>query len=233
MNKENLKNNLVSRGILVTDHQIEQLISFMKITLETNEKFNLTAIKDEETFLEKMIFDSALTLVENDLSGKRVLDLGTGAGFPGVVMYILNPEIKLTLLDSTKKKIDYLREFCKTNGYNIECVAARAEDYAKKNRETYDLVVSRAVSELNILLELSIPMIKVDGELCALKAKGIEEEISNAKGAFKKLDCHLERIYEDTLPECDEYRALVYIKKDKETNKKYPRDFALIKDKPL
>ena len=233
MNKIELKDNLIKRGIKVTDNQINELISFMNVTLETNQKFNLTAIKDESTFLEKMILDSALSLVENDFSNLEVLDLGTGAGFPGIVMYILNPQIKLTLLDSTKKKIDYLKDFCNKNNYKINCVNARAEDYASEHREQFDFVISRAVSELNILMELSIPMIKEKGSLIALKSKDTEKEISNAKNAFKKLDCHLEKIYEDMLPESKEYRSIVYVKKDKKTNIKYPRDFALIKDKSL
>ena len=233
MNKESLKLSLESRGLNVSDQQIQMLIILMHKTLETNEKFNLTAIKDEETFLEKMIFDSALALVENDYTDKKVLDLGTGAGFPGLVMYILNPKIKLTLLDSTKKKIDYLMDFCRDFDFKIDCICVRAEDFARTNIEKFDVVVSRAVSELNILMELSMPILKVGGILSALKAKGVEQEIANAKNAFKKLDCHLEKIYEDSLPVCQEYRAIITIKKDKATNKKYPRSFGDIKDKPL
>lgn len=233
MNKEGLKTGLESRGLVVNDKQLDQLFDLMKSTLETNEKFNLTAIKDEESFIEKMIFDSALSLVKKDLSNLTVLDLGTGAGFPGLVMYILNPSIKLTLLDSTKKKIDYLNEFCASRGYEINCVNARAEDYARKNIEKYDAVISRAVSELNILMELSIPMIKVNGNLIAMKGKGSQEEIKSASKAFKKLDAVVETIYEDELIDSKEYRSVIYIKKMKSTNAKYPRDFASIKDKPL
>ena len=233
MNKELLLQELNAREIEVSPKQLEQLVDLMETTLLTNEKFNLTAIKDKEVFMEKMIFDSALTLVNNDLSNKEVLDLGTGAGFPGLVLYILNPDIKLTLLDATKKKIDYLTEFCASRGYNVKCVCDRAELYARKNKEKYDFVTARAVSELSILMELSIPMLKVGGQLLALKSKGVEQEIENASKAFKKLDSHLVTIQEDELPESKEYRATVVIKKDKSTNSKYPRDYAIIKDRKL
>lgn len=233
MNKELLKASLNARNIFPTDTQVDQLIDLMRTTLETNEKFNLTAIKDEETFMEKMIFDSALPLAATDLSGKTLLDLGTGAGFPGMVLYILNPNINITLLDSTKKKIDYLQDYCNQHGYKVNCVCARAEDFARKNREKFDFVTARAVSELSILMELAIPMIKVKGNLIALKAQGIEAEIDSASKAFKKLDCHLAKMYEDNLPESNEYRAIVIIEKDKVTNSKYPRDYAIIKDRKL
>lgn len=233
MNKELLITSLAVRGIEVSEQQVNQLVDLMETTLLTNEKFNLTAIKDKEVFMEKMIFDSALTLVNLDLSNKEVLDLGTGAGFPGLVLYILNPNIKLTLLDSTNKKIEYLKSFCLERGYKINCVCDRAEIYARNHREKYDFVTARAVSELSILMELSIPMLKVGGRLLALKSLGVENEIDTAKNAFKKLDSHLEKVIEDYLPESKEYRATVYIQKDKITNNKYPRDYAIIKDRKL
>ena len=233
MNKESLITSLSLRGIEVSEQQVNQLVDLMDTTLLTNEKFNLTAIKDKEVFLEKMIFDSALALVNLDLTDKEVLDLGTGAGFPGLVMYILNPKIKLTLLDSTNKKIEYLKGFCAERGYKINCVCARAEDFARKNREKFDYVTARAVSELSILMELALPMIKVNGYLLALKSLGVEKEIDSAKNAFRKLDAHLAKVLEDYLPESKEYRASVYIQKDKITNNKYPRDYAIIKDRKL
>ena len=233
MNKESLVKELSLRGISVSELQVNQLVDLMDTTLLTNEKFNLTAIKDKEVFMEKMIFDSALALVNLDLSNKEVLDLGTGAGFPGLVMYILNPNIKLTLLDSTNKKIEYIKGFCSERGYKINCVCDRAENFARKNREKFDYVTARAVSELSILMELSLPMLKVGGTLLALKSLGVEKEIDSAKNAFKKLDAHLEKVIEDNLPESKEYRATVYIQKDKITNNKYPRDYAIIKDRKL
>lgn len=233
MNKDLLISSLSLRGINITEEQYSQLEDLMESTLATNEKFNLTAIKDRDTFMEKMIFDSALPLANVDLTDKSVLDLGTGAGFPGMVLYILNPKIKLTLLDSTRKKIDYLVDYCAKHNYKVNCVVARAEDFARKNREKFDFVTARAVSELSILMELSIPMIKVGGSLIALKSLGVEQEIDNASKAFKKLDCNIEKVYEDYLPESNEFRATVLVKKNKVTNSKYPRDYAIIKDRKL
>ena len=233
MNKESLKKELELREITCTQEQLDALISLMNSTLETNKKFNLTAIKDEETFLEKMIFDSALALHNIDINDKKIIDVGTGAGFPGLVLYILNPKTDLTLLDSSKKKIDYLQYYANSNNYQINCVYERAEEYANKNREAFDYAIARAVSSLNILLELILPLLKVGGTFIAMKSKDAFNEIENAKGAFKKLGCHLESVYEDALPESGEVRYLLYIKKDKTTNTKYPRDYATIKNKPL
>lgn len=231
MNKETLVNELALRGIKVSDTQLESLINLMKDTLTTNEKFNLTAIKDEEVFLEKMIFDSAIALQELDLTDKKVIDVGTGAGFPGLVLYILNPNINLTLLDSTKKKIDYLDNYCKDHKFKVNCVSYRAEEYPK--REEYDYAFARAVASLNILLELIIPMLKVGGTFIALKGMGFEQEIIDSEKALKKLNCHLVKIVEDELPDSKEKRVMIYIQKDKETNKKYPRSYADIKKLPL
>ena len=231
MNKQNLVEQLQIRGININDSQLDALINLMKDTLITNEKFNLTAIKDEEVFLEKMIFDSAIALQELDLSDKKVIDVGTGAGFPGLVLYILKPNINLTLLDSTKKKIDYLDQYCKEHNYKVNCVSARAEDSGFI--EEYDYAFARAVAPLNILLELIVPMLKVGGAFIALKGQGFEKEIADADKAMKLLGCHLSKIIEDELPESKEKRSMIYIVKDKKTNTKYPRSYSDIKKKPL
>ena len=231
MNRESLIKELELRSINLSSSQVDELFALMQKTLETNERFNLTAIKDEETFLEKMIFDSAIALEELDITDKKVIDVGTGAGFPGMVLYIINPKTHLTLLDSTKKKIDYLADFCKENHYNVRCECARAEEYG--HREEYDYAFARAVAPLNILLELIVPMLKVGGTFIALKGQGYEQEIKASQKAMNKLGCHLEKIIEDTLPESNENRVMIYIVKDKETNKKYPRSYADIKKLPL
>ncbi|MBO4855954.1 MAG: 16S rRNA (guanine(527)-N(7))-methyltransferase RsmG [Bacilli bacterium] len=216
-----------------SEEQLNLLNVFMKSTLETNEKFNLTAITKDDEFVEKMIYDSALSLYDLDLTNKSIIDVGTGAGFPGMVIKILKPESKVTLLDSTKKKIDYLLDFAKTNNIEVEGVSSRAEDYARNNREKYDFATARAVSQLNILLELIIPMLKVGGSFIALKGQGYEEEINSSKEAFRRLNCRVQKIYEFELPESHEKRAIIHIVKDKETNKKYPRQYTDIKRQPL
>lgn len=231
MNKERLQNELSTRGIILDEKKLNALFALMHSTLEMNEKFNLTAIKEEDAFIEKMIFDSAIALQELDLSDKKVIDVGTGAGFPGMVLYILNPEMHLILLDSTKKKIDYLDDYCHQNGYQVECLTGRAEELNR--REQYDYAFARAVAPLNILLEIITPLLKVGGTFIALKALGYEKELEDSQNALKKLGCHLEKIIEDQLPESLEKRVMIYIVKDKETQKKYPRQYSEIKKLPL
>ena len=233
MNKEQLLKQLEFEEITCSNEQADLLMTFMNDTLAANEKFNLTAIKDRDAFVEKMIFDSALAMRDLDLSNKSIIDVGTGAGYPGMVLKILCPSTKVTLLDSTSKKINHLKEL--SNKYNLstDCVAARAEDYAKSNIEKFDYATARAVASLNILLELIMPMLKVGGTFIALKGAGYEEEINNASKAFKTLSCHVESIYECDLPECKEKRAIIRIKKDKITPKKYPREYNQIKRQPL
>lgn len=233
MNRDTVKEFLNIRDISFDETKIDTLFMIMKSTLETNEKFNLTAIKDEPTFLEKMIVDSALPLIDSDFDNKSIIDIGTGAGFPGLVLYTLNPNMNLTLLDATKKKIDYLSDFTKANNMNIKCVNDRVESFAQNNRDTYDYAIARAVAPLNILLELVTPIIKVGGTFLVMKGPGLEEELKESTSALKKLNCHLVKIYEDELPESHEVRKITYIRKDKETNVKYPRDYASIKKKPL
>lgn len=233
MNKDLLKSELLLRNVNVNDEQLDNLFSFMKLTLETNEKFNLTAIKDEDQFVEKMIFDSALAVVGNDLSNLNVIDLGTGAGFPGMVLYFLNPSINLTLLDSSNKKINYLAENAKNNNYSINCVCDRAENFAKQNIEKYDYAFARAVAPLSILVELVAPILKIGGYFVAMKGPGAEEEIEEASKAIKKLGLKLVKIYNDTLPISKEERNLIYIIKEKKTDTKYPREYSEIKKRHL
>lgn len=233
MNKPELLQELNLRGISCTNEQADRLMDFMKTVLFTNGSFNLTAITNESEFVEKMILDSALAIVGNDFSGKKVIDVGTGAGFPGMVLYILNPAMDLTLLDSTAKKISFLLSYAQQKDYYYRGITLRAEDHCKLHREEYDVATARAVAPLNVLLEVIMPMLKVGGTFIALKGPGVENEIKACDKAFKKLDCHLQKIYEDTLPESGENRKLVYIVKDKPTNKKYPRDYSEIKKLPL
>lgn len=233
MNNELLIKELNERGIACSEEQYLQLEKYMHHILSWNEKFNLTAIKDESSFMEKMIFDSAIGLTDLDLSDKKVIDIGTGAGFPGVVLYILNPKVSLTLLDSTGKKIDLLNQYALDNGYKYQGVIARAEDYAKEHREQFDYVFARAVAPLNILIELCVPLLKVGGAFIAMKGPGLEEELNMSGNALKKLNCHIQKVIEDELPESLETRNIIYIVKDKETQKKYPREYKDIKKLPL
>ena len=224
---------LKAQEISCSNEQLNLLNTFMKVTLETNQKFNLTAITNEDEFVEKMIYDSALALYDLDLSEKSIIDVGTGAGFPGVILKILEPNAKVTLLDSTAKKINHLLEFANSQNIKVEGIASRAEDYSRNNREKFDYATARAVSQLNILLELIIPMLKVGGTFIALKGQGYEQEINSSKEALRRLNCRISKIYEFELPESKEKRAIIHIVKDKETNKKYPRQYTDINRQPL
>lgn len=228
-----LKNYLHQYEINCSDEQLNLLDAFMKCTLETNEKFNLTAITNEDQFVEKMIFDSALALYDLDLSNKKIIDIGTGAGYPGMVLKILEPKADMYLLDSTAKKVKYLEEFANDNNIKVQGVVARAEDYARNNIEAFDYATARAVAALNILLELIIPLLKVGATFIAMKGAGYEKEIQDSQNAFKKLGCRIESIEEFELPESKESRAIIRIVKEKPTNKKYPRQYNEIKKLPL
>jgi len=232
MNKESFVKELSIRNVNVSDEQFSLLEKYMNYVLNGNEKFNLTAITDKEEFLEKMIYDSAVILNDYDLKKSSILDIGTGAGFPSVVLAILSDN-KVDALDSTKKKIDFINCFAKENNIKINCIIDRAEIFAGKNREKYDYVTARAVAPLRILTELAIPMLKVGGKLLAYKGPSFEDEIEKTRSTFVKLGCHVEKVYLDTLPESKEERAIIYIVKDKETDKKYPREYKLIKEKSL
>lgn len=233
MNKIDFVKELSIRSISVTKEQIDLLWEFMHTVLETNEKFNLTAIKDEETFVEKMIFDSAILLNNQRFEGIDILDVGTGAGFPSVVLSILSPEAHVIALDATAKKVNSIKEFAEKHNLNLTTVCARAEEYAQENREKYLVVTARAVAELRILLELIVPMLQVGGHFIAMKGPDFEKEISDAQCALKKLNCKIDYVYEDQLPESGESRYMIYVKKLKETPKKYPRTYGEIKNKPL
>ena len=232
MVKSSFINELRIRCVDVTDSQYDLLEKFMKHVLLTNEKFNLTAIKDEKEFLEKMIFDSAILLNDPDIRNSSILDMGTGAGFPSVVLAILSNN-EITALDSTKKKIDFIDDFCKSNEIKINCVNARAEEYSSNNREKYDFVTARAMAPLRILVELGVPALKVGGKLLAYKGPNFEEEIEHCRGTMVKLGCHVEKVYDDILPYSKEERSIIYIVKDKPTEKKYPREYKVIKEKAL
>ena len=233
MNKATFLSELDRRGISCSIEQVNLLWEFMHHVLETNEKFNLTAIKDEDTFVEKMLFDSALFLNNQSFANQDIVDIGAGAGFPSVVLSILSPNIHVIALDSTAKKIDFINNFAKEHNLNIEGLAVRAEEFARENRNKFLLVTARAVAPLRVLIELAMPMLQVGGHLIAFKGPDFEKEIEEAQGAFKKLNCDIHYIYEDQLPESGESRSLVYIRKLCATNNKYPRTFGEIKNKPL
>lgn len=227
-----LKNELIDllkkNDIPFSEKQIELSERYMNYILKMNESINLTAIKDESSFRELMTYDSLIPLKECNLNSKSIIDVGTGAGYPGVMLSIFT-SADVTLLDSTAKKISVINGF---KDINVHTVVARCEDFAKTHREKFDIATARAVSALNILAELCLPLVKVGGYLLAYKGKNASEEIKQAKNAINKLGGEVEFISDDTLPNGEE-RHIIFIKKKKETNKKYPRDYSSIVDKPL
>ena len=233
MNKELFVSELNNRGIQCSEQQAKLLWEFMHHVLKTNESFNLTAIKNEDSFVEKMLFDSALLLNNQSFADVDILDIGAGAGFPSVVLAILSPKAHIYALDSTAKKVEFIKDFASKNSLDVSGITARAEDFAKENRERFMVATARAVAPLRILIELATPLLKVGGVFIAMKGPDFEEEIKEAEGAFKKLNCQVDYIYEDQLPESKESRSFIYIKKIGETPKKYPRQYSEIKNKPL
>ena len=208
--------------------KVDKLEEYMFATLKANESFNLTAIKDENKFRELMILDSAYPLKYFDFSNKKVIDIGTGAGYPGMVLATLSKG-EFTLLDSTKKKIDFITNYATEHSYfNVNTVVERAENYAKEHREEYGFAVARAVSDLKVLLELALPLLKVGGYFIALKGLKGMDEIKSSKKMLEKLGGEVYLVDEYELPESREQRVNIIIKKIKETPKKYPREYSEI-----
>ena len=219
---------LAIKGINCGDEEASLLESYMFYILDKNEKVNLTAITDKNEFMSKMLFDSALPLLLTNFNDKKVLDVGTGAGFPGIVINLLSTA-DVSLLDSTKKKLTVIDGF--KNKF-FHTVNARAEEYAKTHREEYDIVIARAVSDLSILLELCAPLTKVGGNIVAMKGPEAYNELEKAKNAMKKLGVSVAKVDENILPTGDT-RVNILFKKDISTPKRYPRDYKEIKAKPL
>lgn len=232
MDLETFKKALLDLNIPVTLEKLEKLEKYYELLISFNEKINLTAITDKNEVYLKHFYDSLTIVKVIDLEKQETLcDVGTGAGFPGVVLKIFYPHLKLTLVDALNKRIIFLQELVKELGLeNVEFVHARAEEYALKNREKFDVVTARAVASLNVLLEYTIPMVKVSKYFIAMKAN---ENLENYKNAFNLLDVETVINQEFLLPIENSKRMLIKFKKNRVTDKKYPRRFSEIKKKPL
>ncbi len=223
-------------GLLLTKEQEDAFLTYKDILLEWNEKMNLTAIKDDEGIAIKHFVDSILVLTKISMEGKSVIDVGTGAGFPGIPLKIVEPTIALTLLDALKKRTAFLEEAVKATALQeVDIVWSRAEIAAKdpKYREAFDMTVSRAVAPLNILLEYTLPFLKVGGILVAQKGDNYEEEIKKAQNALKVLRATVIDIHVLQLPVSRETRSLIIIQKQEQTPKKYPRNAGTPSKNPL
>lgn len=217
-------------GINLTENQLIKLDKFYQLLISWNEKMNLTRITEKEEVYLKHFYDSLTLYKVIDLNQELTLcDVGSGAGFPGIVLKIVFPNLKITLVDSLQKRVNYLNEIIKELELsNIEAIHTRAEDYAKNNREKYDIVTARAVANLKMLSELCIPMVKVNGYFISMKAN-IEEELENSKDILKKLNSSIEKIETFNLPIENSTRNIIKIKKELKTNPIYPRRIEKIK----
>lgn len=213
---------------------VPQLEAYAALLLEKNKVMNLTAITAPQEVATLHLLDCAALLTMADLRGKRVIDVGTGAGFPGMVLRILEPDFDLTLLDSLGKRVDWLRETRDDMGLSrVTCVHARAEEFTGEHRQTYDMATSRAVAALPLLSELALPLVKVGGCFLAMKSVDSDAEIDSARGAIGQLGGKIEAIRDYTIPGTDVTHRVVIIRKVKDTPPQFPRSWARMKKAPL
>lgn len=233
MTKEEFIVALNNINIHLTKEAEDALEIYASFLLEYNEHTNLTAIKTMSDIYLKHFYDSLTISKLVDFNNGKLLDVGTGAGFPGMVLAICFPNLQVDLLDSNNKKIKFLEELIKKlNLTNVQTVYSRAEDYTRVNREKYDYVTSRAVADLRVLLELNIPSLKINGDFLVMKGN-IDEELKLSQNAIKKLFCTITKKEEFTLPFNSGTRNIMIIKKTKETPAIYPRNYDKIKKRPL
>ena len=218
-------------GLELSGETRQKLCDFGHAVVEQNKVMNLTAITEPAQVAKLHLLDSISLLTLQDLKGKTVIDVGCGAGFPGVPVKIACPEAKLTLLDSLGKRMTWLETILPQLGVEAECITARAEEAVTTRREQYDFATSRAVARLNILLELTAPYVKVGGAVLAMKGTAAQEELDEAKTAIKKLGLKLEKVQE--FPADGTAHTVIVLRKVAPTPAQYPRRYAKIKQSPL
>ena len=230
-----LKEKLNEFNIEISDNQLEKFDKYMRLLLEWNEKINLTAIVEPDEVKIKHFLDS-LTVLKYIHDDDKVIDIGTGAGFPGIPLKIMKPDAKITLLDSLNKRINFLNIVIEELGLkNIETIHGRAEEFARNKmyREKYDVAVSRAVANLSTLTEYMLPFVKVGGRCICMKGANVKEELNKAKNAIQELGGKIEKIDNFYLSNNDNERNIIIIKKVKETKSKYPRKAGIPSKEPL
>lgn len=234
MNKQEFINKASELGINLTEEQLVQLDTYCNFLLEYNSHTNLTAIKEEDQVYLKHFYDSLTFIKAIDVTKyNNLLDIGTGAGFPGMVLKIVFPELEVTLLDSNNKKINFLQELSNKLGLTkINFYHGRAEDFCVKNRESFDIVTARAVTNMTALSELCLPLVKLNGYFIALKGSN-QDELNDSKNAIKILGGLIEDTINFELPYDGGERNIVRIIKQKNTPKEYPRRYDKIVKKPL
>lgn len=229
--KHTLMAELPTLGLSLREDQIDRLCRFGELLLRQNQVMNLTAITEPTAVARLHFLDSLSLLRDEPLAGKTLIDIGCGAGFPGVPLAIAEPTLHVTLLDSLQKRVNWLKTILPELGVDATCVAARAEEYVAEHREAYDVATSRAVARLNILSELCLPYVKVGGKFLALKGAMAQAEADEAKTAIEALGGRLSEIREYPVGEAT--HRIVVVEKVRPTPKAYPRKFAKIKQQPL
>lgn len=239
MERESFSKELIEKAkkvnIEIDDKKEEQFYNYMKLLLEWNEKINLTAITEQNDIILKHFIDS-ITINKYIEQSNSIIDIGTGAGFPGIPLKIMNQNKKITLVDSLNKRINFLNEVCKEISLeNIQCIHARAEELASdlEYRENYETVVSRAVARLNVLIEYMLPFVKKGGLCICMKGQNIDRELEEAKNAIKVLGGKIKSVESFFLPDSDIERNVIIIEKVVETPKKYPRKAGLPSKQPI
>ena len=229
--KQTLLAGLPAYSLSLSDVQLDTLCRFGEMLIEKNKVMNLTAITEPQAVAQLHFLDCMALLGAADFKDKRVIDVGCGAGFPGVPLKIAEPSIRLTLLDSLAKRMNWLAELLPELGVEAEIVTARAEEHVASCREQYDIATSRAVARLNILAELCLPYVRVGGKFLSMKGALAQEEVDEAKHGIEALGGRVAGIYE--YPVADTVHRAVIVEKVRPTPKQYPRAFAKIKKAPL
>ena len=233
--KEKLITSVDALGITLSEMQLKQFYTYMNLLVDWNKKINLTAIVEPNEIILKHFVDS-LTILKYISDGTKIIDVGTGAGFPGIPLKIAKPSIEIVLLDSLQKRINFLEEVIKQlNIEKIKTIHSRVEDFGKdqKYREKFDMATSRAVANLSTLSEYLLPLVKVGGKVISMKGSFIGEELENSKNALNILGGKIEKIEKLNLPNSDMNRNILIINKIKNTPNKYPRKAGEPSKKPL
>ena len=238
MNKEEfikkLDENIKKMNINLSNSELEKFYKYKELLIEWNSKINLTAIVDDIDIINKHFVDSII--INKYVNKEKVIDIGTGAGFPGIPLKIINDKLEVTLLDSLNKRVNFLNIVInELNLNNIEAIHGRAEEVFKnkKYREMYDIATSRAVAQLNVLVEYMLPAVKVGGTCICMKGNNIKEELDKSSKAIKVLGGKLEKVEEFVIPNTDYKRNIIIIKKEKSTPIKYPRKAGIPSKEPI
>ena len=234
--RQALKSGAGEYGLELTEQTLEKFEIYYSFLVEKNKVMNLTAITQEEQVASLHFLDSLALTEICDFTNAKIIDIGSGAGFPGLPVAMAAPGAELTLLDAQRKRIDFLTELCEKIGMNrVKCIHGRGEEEATKRemREKFDYAFARAVARLNVLSELCIPFVKVGGAFVAMKGRDSEEEIAESKKAIKLLGGKIEKVWDYSIPGTDVVHRAVVIRKISNTPKNYPRRFAKIQKEPI